>query len=74
MNSQTELSKRYNNKSVLENYSIDLLYDLLDKNPYLGLIFPDNKDEIRQIRELIKVLIINTDMAYHFENVTKLLN
>lgn len=58
----------------MENYSIDLLYGLLDKNPYLKLICLDDKEKMDQIRGLIKILILNTDMVFHFDMVTKLMN
>lgn len=47
------------------------MYGLLDKNAYLNIITHD-EEQINQIRSLMKVLILNTDMAFHFNIVNKL--
>ena len=37
-------------------------------------MFPDDKEKDDQIRCLLKILILNTDMVFHFDMVTKLMN
>ncbi|KAI9017977.1 hypothetical protein CLU79DRAFT_762470 [Phycomyces nitens] len=72
VNIQTELAKRYNNKSVLECYSCTLTMDLLTKHQLLQHIerasmeagVPTTEDEART--SIIK-MILATDMIFHYE-------
>ncbi|SAL98308.1 hypothetical protein [Absidia glauca] len=60
VNSKTALAQRYNNQSVLENYSVDITQDLLLKHNLFDKLDFDWKDSIKQ-------LILSTDMVYHYQ-------
>ncbi|KAI8088816.1 uncharacterized protein BX664DRAFT_296172 [Halteromyces radiatus] len=60
VNFKTPLAQRYNNKSVLENYSVDITQDLLNKHKLFDNVSYEWKDSIKQ-------LILSTDMVYHYE-------
>ncbi|ORZ00095.1 hypothetical protein BCR42DRAFT_457417 [Absidia repens] len=60
VNSKTPLAQKYNNTSVLENYSVDITHDLLNKHKLFDNVSYDWKDSIKR-------LILSTDMVYHYE-------
>ncbi|KAI8333936.1 hypothetical protein BC941DRAFT_515934 [Chlamydoabsidia padenii] len=60
VNSKTPLAQQYKNTSVLENYSVDITQDLLNKHKLFDNVSYDWMD-------MIKRLIISTDMVYHYE-------
>ena len=68
------MAQKYNNISVLENHSSDLLNIILDSNLYLQLLYPDDPETIIDIKKWIKIFILNTDMKYHFQHVQEILN
>ncbi|KAI8344129.1 hypothetical protein BC941DRAFT_342193 [Chlamydoabsidia padenii] len=60
VNSKTPLAQRYNNQSVLENYSVDITQDLLLKHKLFDKMNYEWKYDIKQ-------LILSTDMVYHYQ-------
>ncbi|CAG8458655.1 6730_t:CDS:2 [Paraglomus brasilianum] len=74
VNAKTELANRYNDQSVLENYSCDLTNELITKHNLFGNVHlcptenygfdPEHTDA--SLRQLIKKTILATDMAFHF--------
>lgn len=54
------MAQRYNNTSVLENYSVDITQDLLIKHKLFDNVSYDWKNAIKR-------LILSTDMVYHYE-------
>lgn len=73
INTKSDLAIAYNDKSVLENYSLFILFNLL--NDFNMNIFKDVENfEYKYIRKLIILNIIATDMANHFNDLKKLQN
>lgn len=71
VNSKSELALTYNDKSVLENYSLFVLFSLFNDSNMN--IFKDiDAYEVRYIRKIIIKNIIATDMANHFTDLKKL--
>jgi hypothetical protein len=71
VNSKSELALTYNDKSVLENYSLFVLFSFL--NDFNMNIFKDiDAYEGKYIRKTIIKNIIATDMANHFTDLKKL--
>lgn len=77
VNAKTDIARKYNNKSVLENLSCDRLKELLQKHDFLdkldyGLVEPVsdlNGTAIQQIVYMTTIImdaIMNTDMCFHF--------
>ncbi|CAI2164233.1 675_t:CDS:2 [Funneliformis geosporum] len=75
VNARTGLAVRYNDLSVLENYSCDLTMDIITKhkifrhvhncdNEYLGC---DPKEVDTSLKSLITKTILATDMMFHFD-------
>ncbi|GBC09233.1 hypothetical protein RclHR1_08700001 [Rhizophagus clarus] len=75
VNARTELAIRYHDQSVLENYSCDLTMDIINKHKifrhvhkcdteYLGC---DPKEVNTSLKDLIKKIILATDMTFHFD-------
>ncbi|KAI8072810.1 hypothetical protein BC940DRAFT_124182 [Gongronella butleri] len=62
VNAQTNLAKRYDNTSVLENYSVDIALGLLEKHR-LALLSGTGDDWKNDLKQLI----LSTDMKYHEE-------
>ncbi|CAO3600457.1 unnamed protein product [Absidia cylindrospora] len=60
VNFKTSLAQRYNNTSVLENYSVDITFDLLTKHKLFDNVSYEWKDSIKR-------MILSTDMVYHYE-------
>ncbi|CAG8624967.1 17914_t:CDS:2 [Acaulospora morrowiae] len=82
VNARTELAIRYNEQSVLENYSCTLTMELLTKHKlfrhvhtcndeYLGC---DPKEVDTALRNLITKTILSTDMTFHFDILESLHN
>ncbi|RIA95743.1 hypothetical protein C1645_733754 [Glomus cerebriforme] len=82
VNARTDLAIRYNDQSVLENYSCDLTMDIITKhklfrhvhkcdNEYLGC---DPKEVNTTLKNLIKKTILATDMMFHFDLLESLHN
>lgn len=70
-NQGSVLSKIYNDRSVLENYHLMLLYSTLDRdecNIFSGFTF----SERRELKGFITESILATDMAHHQEWIDKL--
>ena len=73
INSKSELALTYNDKSVLENYSLFVLFNFL--SDFNLNIFKDiDGYEVKYIRKMIIMNIIATDMANHFNDLKKLKN
>ncbi|KAI9301943.1 hypothetical protein BJ944DRAFT_290549 [Cunninghamella echinulata] len=69
VNSNTTLAKKYDNTSVLENYSIDITLQLLSKHKIFNSssAIENEQQQGQEWKEFMKQLIISTDMIYHFE-------
>jgi len=73
INSKSDLALTYNDKSVLENYSLFVLFNFL--SDFNMNIFKDvDGYEVKYIRKTIIMNIIATDMANHFTDLKKLQN
>lgn len=82
VNARTGLAARYNDQSVLENYSCDLTMEIITKhkifrhvhncdNEYLGC---DPKEVDTSLKNLITKTILATDMMFHFDLLESLHN
>lgn len=70
INTKSELAVTYNDKSVLENYSLFVFFNLL-KDINLNIFSEFDLDEFKNIRRVIILNIIATDMANHFNDLKK---
>ncbi|CAG8520305.1 7036_t:CDS:2 [Paraglomus occultum] len=67
VNAKTHLAKRYNDQSVLENYSCDLTDDLITKhNLFANVHLRPSEYTEASLRQLVRKTILATDMAFHF--------
>ncbi|EXX69859.1 uncharacterized protein OCT59_005381 [Rhizophagus irregularis] len=82
VNARTDLAIRYNDQSVLENYSCDLTMDIINKHKlfrhvhkcdteYLGC---DPQEVNASLKSLINRIILATDMTFHFDLLESLHN
>ncbi|KAI9209815.1 uncharacterized protein BJ171DRAFT_485105 [Polychytrium aggregatum] len=81
INAQTDLAKRYNNVSVLENFSLDHAEFLLHKHPVLRKlnlsperIDPDDASQPNPMTRIVVEAILSTDMSKHFTLLSKLID
>ena len=65
VNSQSKLSRIYNDVSVLENHHCAMAFAILDKKE-CNLFEPLAKDQQRALRKAIIAVILSTDMTKHF--------
>jgi len=72
VNSASLLAMRYNDKSVLENHHAHIGSILL-KKPELNILNGLNDDEMSKVRKSMISIILHTDMSYHQDIVTQLL-
>ena len=71
INKRTELSRRYNDISVLENYHVSSAFKVISQNN--SNIFCDiQNEEYRVVRKRIVECVLATDMAKHAKEVTRL--
>lgn len=71
INTNDDLALTYNDKSVLENFHAAQAFVHL-RNPLCNFL-PKIPDAVyREIRQIIVSCILNTDMAVHFEHMSKL--
>ncbi|KAL0091189.1 hypothetical protein F4703DRAFT_1837727 [Phycomyces blakesleeanus] len=79
INLQTDLAKRYHDRSVLESLSVDITRDLLEKHQVLkkipGELYSKGyKQQEINCLDAIENIIIGTDMIYHYEHQNKLIS
>lgn len=71
INKRTELSRRYNDISVLENYHVSSAFKVFSQNN--SNIFCDiQNEEYRVVRKRIVECVLATDMAKHAKEVARL--
>jgi len=71
INTMSNLAITYNDTSVLEHHHCSTLFRML-KNPEVNILANLESDTFRQVRKVIIACILSTDMAKHFEYVSKL--
>ncbi|RHZ68903.1 hypothetical protein Glove_292g69 [Diversispora epigaea] len=81
VNARTELAKKYDDQSVLENYSCTLTLDLITKHKLFRCVHIDDeylscdpKEIENSLRNLIVKIILATDMTFHFDLLESLHN
>lgn len=64
INASSELAIMYNDRSVLENYSISTAFKILSdsKNSFLENL---SKTEYKYVRETVVDLVLGTDLFFH---------
>lgn len=70
INTKSELAITYNDKSVLENYSLFVFFNFL-KDFNMNIFSELDAYEFKHIRKVIIMNIIATDMANHFNDLKK---
>jgi hypothetical protein len=70
VNTKSELSTLYNDKAVLENYSLFVFFNLI-KDINLNIFSEFDPIEYKNIRRVIILNIIATDMSNHFTDLKK---
>lgn len=65
-----ELAMLHNDKSPLENMHCSLLYELF-RRPEMNVMAALDDGQWRESRKIILSLILGTDMAHHFDQVSK---
>ena len=61
---------RYNDRSVLENYHVAHGFAAM-KNKDFNILENFGKEDYKKMRESIITAVLATDMAKHYENLTK---
>jgi len=69
--SQSQLALRYNNVSVLENYSIDSVFELMNEDMELNVFQNIGGDDLEYIKNSVRDAVLFTDMSKHFELLNK---
>ncbi len=69
---QSELAVLYNDRAVLENFHAASLFQLLSGREDVNIFASLTKKQQRDVRKSIMDCILATDMADHYEYVTKL--
>eukprot|EP00814_Leptocylindrus_danicus_P010430 CAMPEP_0116021348 /NCGR_PEP_ID=MMETSP0321-20121206/10336_1 /TAXON_ID=163516 /ORGANISM="Leptocylindrus danicus var. danicus, Strain B650" /LENGTH=428 /DNA_ID=CAMNT_0003492207 /DNA_START=113 /DNA_END=1399 /DNA_ORIENTATION=+ len=69
--SQSQLALKYNNVSVLENYSIDSAFELMDEDMALNVFQNFVGDDLEYIKNSVRDAVLYTDMSKHFELLNK---
>lgn len=67
---KSDLAMYHNDKSPLENMHCSTLYQLL-KRPELNIMVNLSESQWRESRKIILFMILGTDMAHHFDQVSK---
>jgi 3',5'-cyclic-nucleotide phosphodiesterase len=68
--SKHELALMHNDRSPLENMHCSLLYEIL-KKPNANIFSNLSDMQWRESRKIILNIILGTDMAFHFEQISK---
>eukprot|EP00415_Alexandrium_ostenfeldii_P000988 UN0988 len=71
VNRQDDLALTYNDQSVLENYHIAEAFKLLTREPDVNLLADLPKQSLTRIRKEMIETVLGTDMASHFDRVSK---
>lgn len=71
INSKSNLALAYNDKSVLENYSLFIFFNFLN-NHNMNIFSDVEAMDIKNIRKILISNIIATDMANHFGDLKRL--
>lgn len=72
ISTQSDLALLYNDQSVLENFHASCLFQLLHEHKDLNIFASLTKEQYKEVRKSITDCILATDMANHYEYVTKL--
>jgi high affinity cGMP-specific 3',5'-cyclic phosphodiesterase 9 len=70
INAGTELATIYNDSSPLENHHAAMLYTIL-KKPETNILIKLSEADYKEVRKLIILCILGTDMAKHGEILNK---
>uniref|UniRef100_A0A8D2Q4A8 Phosphodiesterase n=1 Tax=Varanus komodoensis TaxID=61221 RepID=A0A8D2Q4A8_VARKO len=65
---RSETALLYNDKSVLENHHVSAAYHLME-NADMNILASLTKDEWRELRRLVIMMVLSTDMSYHFQQM-----
>jgi len=71
INTRSVLAITYNDKSVLENYHLFVLFHLLSNN-VLNIFEQYDTNQVKNIRKIIIANILSTDMTFHKADIKKL--
>ncbi len=69
---QSDLALLYNDRSVLENFHVSSLFQLLHQRKDVDIFASLSSQQLREVRRSITDCTLATDMAHHYEYVTKL--
>ena len=70
---RSPLAILYNDKSVLENHHLAVTWNIL-KQPDCNLLSKLDDDESAYFTELVKEMVLATDMAQHFPQLNEIKN
>ncbi|KAA0186855.1 Phosphodiesterase [Fasciolopsis buskii] len=74
VNSNNPLAILYNDTAVLESHHVALTFELTRKDPNINIFKNLSREEYRTIRGYMIDLVLATEMARHFEHVSKFIN
>lgn len=72
INSKSVIATIYNDKSVLEAYHVSSSFKLMHSNPQFDIMGSLSRDNYKKMRESIIGIVLATDMAGHFAEISKL--
>ncbi|TPP66370.1 High affinity cAMP-specific and IBMX-insensitive 3' 5'-cyclic phosphodiesterase 8B [Fasciola gigantica] len=74
VNSNSPLAILYNDTAVLESHHVALTFELTRKDPNINIFTNLTREEYRTIRGYMIDLVLATEMARHFDHVSKFIN
>uniref|UniRef100_A0A915KHX5 3',5'-cyclic-nucleotide phosphodiesterase n=1 Tax=Romanomermis culicivorax TaxID=13658 RepID=A0A915KHX5_ROMCU len=67
--SSSDFTLLYNDRSVLENHHVSAIYRLMREHADANVLSGLNKEEFREVRNLVIEIVLATDMSTHFAQV-----
>ncbi|XP_048248345.1 high affinity cAMP-specific and IBMX-insensitive 3',5'-cyclic phosphodiesterase 8B-like isoform X1 [Haliotis rufescens] len=74
INDGNSLALLYNDVAVLENHHAALAFQLTHRDENVNIFKNLEKDEYRQMRQMIIDMVLATEMKQHFEHLSKFVN
>ena len=70
VNTKNKMAVRYNDVSVLENHHIALAFDIMLHSMNMRVFDTLPSEDFIKVRKMMVNMVINTDMALHFNQMT----
>ncbi|ORZ40347.1 hypothetical protein BCR44DRAFT_118924 [Catenaria anguillulae PL171] len=74
VNTNDRLAFQYNDQAVLEHFHCSMAFAIMRSSPSFNIMASMSNEQQKAVRDIVVSLVLATDMAMHFEFITKFKN